>query len=211
MIRRWWEQLPGALSALRDAYAGAWSRFLEKLPEESRLRKWLIRLQQWVIAACRWTAQTSWETLRTAGLLKEEPAERRHFIRSAVHPDDLMADITKSTLSRTLMISLAVHVVVIGLTSIHFMGLCVKYHSLHPYDIIREEKIAAEEKARQEALAAKQQAGKAASEAGTPETGAPDESGTSEEKSPIEKELEAVSDERPTEAVVSFDDIEMLE
>ena len=65
-----------------------------------------------------------------------------------VHPDELMGDVSKSTLSKTLPVSLAAHLIVISLTSIGFVYQCVKYGSFYPRAAQRridEEKQTAEE------------------------------------------------------------------
>lgn len=50
----------------------------------------------------------------------------------ASHPDDLMDNVSKSTMSKTLPIALAAHFLLVALTSIGFLAKCAKYDSFYP-------------------------------------------------------------------------------
>ena len=49
-----------------------------------------------------------------------------------IPPENLMRDINKSQISKTLVISLIIHLVLIALLSIGYIGLCMKYGTYKP-------------------------------------------------------------------------------
>jgi len=114
-----------------------------------------------------------------------------------VHPDELMAEIARSTLNRTLPVSLGVHAVVILLTSIPFLINCVRYGTMNPLTL----------------QAAQQQAHKNAAAASAPpstneqqhvrQPAAEDEA---TRKSAIEREVEETDSSRPMEPTITLDD-----
>lgn len=186
------------------ALLDGWRRFVNRLPEDGRLRKGLARLQTGLALGGRWVVVQSRAQLEKAGLVSVHRGQGpRRLSSSGVHPDDLMADIARSTLGRTFTISLIIHLVVIGLTSLPYF-----YSRLRPAEppAAAEEAAAATEPAARAAVAA-QETGSAADTA----SGAQKPAVAAEEKSPIEQELEAVSDERPDEPQVTFDEIDLLE
>jgi len=129
---------------------------------------------------------------------------------SSIYPDELMANISRSTLGRTFVLSLIIHLAVIGLTSIRFAGLCIQYNTLQPREQIRAEKAEAR---RQELIAEAEKRASAGRKAGTQEGGGADPAtGTDgDTKSPIEKTLEETSTERPTGSNVTFGEVDDLE
>jgi len=62
-----------------------------------------------------------------------------------INPDELMGEVNKLSFFRTFTISVIVHVVLIGVTSIGFITLCAEHNTLHPDVVIR--RIAKEERA----------------------------------------------------------------
>jgi hypothetical protein len=143
---------------------------------------------------------------------------------SSIYPDHLMADVARSTLARTFVLSLIIHVAVLGLTSIRYIGLCFEHKTWQPDEVIKELRAEAErvklEEARQARLAEQQAAAQKAAAGAKPAPAAttPDEApapGESvpegdAEKSPIEKTLEEVSHERPTEPSATFENVDEL-
>ncbi len=75
--------------------------------------------------------------------------------RSSLEPDDLMKDVGKLSIMKTSLISIAFHVLLIGLTSIGFIALCVKHGTLHPKAVLNqpaeEQREAERARAREEA------------------------------------------------------------
>jgi hypothetical protein len=130
----------------------------------------------------------------------------------SLFPDDLMAEISRSTLGRTLIVSLAVHALLIGVTSIGFIGLCVKYNSLHPKVAMAAEKKAQDLAAAQAGATADQPAGSGAT-ATVPASGSdatPTANGE-REKSPIERTVEEVDTNLPTGSSVGFGSVDSLD
>ncbi len=63
---------------------------------------------------------------------------------NSIYPDDLMSDISESRMARTFTWSILLHVIVIGVTSIGFISLCLRYDSWDPR-IVAERKLEAEQ------------------------------------------------------------------
>jgi hypothetical protein len=109
-----------------------------------------------------------------------------------------MREVSRSTLSRTIPIALAAHLVVILLTSLTFLPLCFKYGTLYPRERMRQIQREEEDRRRQAkreaaaaALAAKAKA--AADQAKTrPATRRTDRT------SPMEDRLSAKTTTQPT-------------
>ena len=139
---------------------------------------------------------------------------------NSLFPDDLMADISRSTLGRTLVISIVVHVILLGVTSIGFIGLCLKYDTLYPKRVIAAERVEAKKKAILAADKASVPAAGNAAAAPLPAAGgttappSPAAAGatpTTTEKSPIEQTLEEVDRNLPKKSNVTFDKVDSLE
>ena len=133
-----------------------------------------------------------------------------------IHPDDLMENVTESRLGSAIVISIAAHILFIGLLSIHYFVLCAQYKTFDPRTAIQAEKDAEEEEERKRKKEefrkkieeeAKAQAKKEqAAEAGKSETDAPAKE-EGEKKTPkILKEINEVSKERPNST--SLDDLD---
>jgi hypothetical protein len=143
---------------------------------------------------------------------KLTPVARDDF--ETVHPDELIAHISRAPILKTGMISLGMHVAIIALLSIGNFALCAKYKTLDvkgaaaKHAVVLQEQKKAEKKAEREKRQAGQKATRdAKAKTKTAETtkksaGAPDGA----EKSAVEKTLEEVSTERPTESSLSLDD-----
>lgn len=142
---------------------------------------------------------------------------------STVHSEELMADIASSPLTRKLLVSLGVHVLLVVLTSTPFIVLCFRYGTLDPRP--EHERALAELREKGEpakAAGGEQGAGRRAgteapastgtggvSEAGAPGTVDAGEGGTGQSK--IEQEISEVSPDRPGHSSLSFDDVDSLE
>lgn len=145
-------------------------------------------------------------------------------------PELLIADLSRPQMFRMLVYALLIHILVIGATSIGFISLCVKYHSMRPRQVVRAlEKEATEKKMKEDAAKATEdaiKASKAAAEeankkakanpapakaAGTDNQPPPADNGTpsgqpeGKKKSKIEQEVEKTSSERPTKPSVGLD------
>jgi hypothetical protein len=151
---------------------------------------------------------------------KLKPVEHDDF--ETVHPDALIAHLSRSPILKAFTISLCGHVALILLLSVGNFMMCVKYKNwsvtgavADHAEALKEEKVAekkavrakaqAAQKAKRDAQAksdgakaAKHPAGAKTSPAEKPES----------EKSAIEKELEETSSERPTESSLSLDDMD---
>ncbi len=139
------------------------------------------------------------------------------LIDKEVHPEELMKGISDTTLVKKIMLSLGLHVLLLGITSIGFIGLCVKYTSFDPQAEIKKEeagkKAAAEEaeaKAAAEKAKNKKKGTKAKPDKTTPSgQELPATQGqTKPKKSKIERDLEKTSKERPGHSEMSFDDVD---
>ncbi len=138
---------------------------------------------------------------------------------NSVYPDDLMADIARSRLGKTLLVSALIHVAFIGVTSIGFIRLCARYDTLDPKAAIAAEQKAAKEKEKEEAATTAGNAG-AQTTSGTQSTGnaetppaqpadAGENGGTGQ--SPIEQKLEEKDTNYPPASDVGFGDVDSLE
>jgi hypothetical protein len=137
---------------------------------------------------------------------------------NSMFPDDLMAEISRSTLGRTVVISIVVHVLVLGVTSIGFIGLCLKYDTLHPKQAmlaeVKAQKKAAAEAADKPAPAAGGAATQPVPAAGSTATTTPAATATTptaDGKTPIEQTLEEVDRNLPKKSNVTFDKVDSLE
>lgn len=144
---------------------------------------------------------------------------------STSDPEMLIADLNKSHMIRMFMYAILIHVIVTVATSLGFISLCVKHHSLHPRKVIEKiEKEAAEKKAKEDAAKAAEEAAKLAKaaaedlkknpkpavkeparEASAPAEGADAPPANEKKKSKIEQEIEKTSSERPTSPTIGLD------
>ena len=118
----------------------------------------------------------------------------------AMESNILMSDISRFSLTGTLLVSLVVHVVVVGLTSIGFVSLCVKYDSLHPRQVIAQMEKQKERESAEATRAAALEKADAGQDGASAKPQGPDGA-----KSAIEREIEKTSDERPTDTNVTVD------
>ncbi len=140
----------------------------------------------------------------------EQKNSKPNLESGAIHPDELMRNVSDSRMGNALMIAIIVHVVLVGATSIGFIAQCVQYGTLYPKQAIkveREEKAAAAKAAKtaelREAMKQKQAAAEAAA-ASQPARPAANVRG----QSAIERAVTETSDERPEDASLdSLDDM----
>lgn len=121
-------------------------------------------------------------------------------------PGLLFKETAKPRLATGFGISLAAHVVLLGLLSIPFIGLCIQYKSTKPHDEIKriaaEEKVKLEEQARAERIKLAQQ--KAMQESATIQEKPKDKEKTNAEKA---KELEEKYNDQKEDPSKANDDI----
>ncbi len=146
---------------------------------------------------------------------------------TSIYPDHLMSGVSKSIITKALIFSVVAHVLVIGLTSIGFVRLCLKYKSLHPKILMKAEEDQAREAELEKARQEKFEAGAKAAQAAKPAEGAaaapaadgatppadgtaPAAGGAEAPKTPIEKAIEEVSHEKPEAPAANFDDVDNL-
>jgi hypothetical protein len=135
---------------------------------------------------------------------------------SSVHTEDLLADMAKTKLADKLLISLAVHVVLVLVTSVSFIGLCFKYSSLHPRREMERQRREAAAAEQESLLAQRLAAGESSTNVtATAEGAQPAEPSATEEapaggKSAIEQELEEKSSSRPEHSNMAFDEIDSI-
>lgn len=119
------------------------------------------------------------------------------------HPDELMGNISKSTMLKTLPVSLAAHVVVIVLTSVGFMAECVKYNTLYPAE--KKARIAKAEEAREDAAEKAEYVRKLAEKAkGTGAATRP----AAKPKSPVERRISGVITTQPEATIDLGEDLD---
>ncbi len=134
-------------------------------------------------------------------------------------PEDLMAEINQSIITKGMVISITIHLLVVGLTSFGLYADWVKYGFMLPYEIRVAKKQIADE-ARKEMLSAERQkkdadrlasaaSEKRASAALKSEQGASADAATStadtDTRSEYQKKVEAVSRDRPDAPVQDLD------
>ena len=91
------------------------------------------------------------------------PGRRSRSENGYVDPESLIADLSKPQMFRMIAYAFAIHIAIILVTSIGFISICVKYHSMHPRLVIRTlEKEAVEKKMKDDAAKATVDAMKAA-------------------------------------------------
>ena len=119
----------------------------------------------------------------------------------AVDPDDLMAHIDRASTTKTWVISIVFHVLLIGLTSIGFITLCVKHRTLHPKAVVNRQ---AEEKREAERSQARRLAREKVLKSQPKASGA----AATRPKTPIERKVSEVSRQKPTPTTMKLDDYE---
>ncbi len=135
----------------------------------------------------------------------------------AVNPDDLMAGVKRHSFLVLILISVAVHIVLIFGTSIRHIGEMRKYKTLHPAiekkrlaKLKREEEMEARRRAAHEKFMADQAKKKSAEKDG-PEKGGPAPTTATKpggEKPKVLKDIEAKSTERPKESSLKLDELD---
>jgi len=136
-----------------------------------------------------------------------EDTDRETREAGAVRPGDLMQDVSKSTLGRTIPIAIAVHLVIIALTSIGYIGLCIKHKTWFPKDkvrqIARQEDAKEKEEAQKLAVAAAKAREKERAAASAPADRRP--TGSRPAMSPVERRISEVSTSRPAGPTINLD------
>ena len=131
-----------------------------------------------------------------------------------IDPDELMGDISSLSFLKTSIISVVIHLVLIGATSIGFVMLCLEHDTLHPdlkvQEIARQkgiEKRLAERLKRQEQLLADRKAKGATSRGGgkEPDGGANGSGGRG--KTPTERNASRKATTLPATSGVQLDPI----
>ncbi len=151
------------------------------------------------------------------------PGRRSRSENGYVDPESLIADLSKPQMFRMITYALAIHIAIILVTSIGFISMCVKYHSMRPRQVVKTlEKEAVEKKMKEDAAKASVDAMKAAkaadedarknAKASPPANAAAagaaeasSEKPAEKKKSKIEQEIEKTSSERPTKPTVGLD------
>lgn len=128
------------------------------------------------------------------------------------HPDDLMENVSKSTMSKTLPIALAAHFILVALTSIGFLIKCNEYNSFYP-DEAKAQIAQAAEDAKDAADREKYLKNLAEKEKGKKTKTKTDKTGTggtegATGKSRIEQELSEVITTRPAATIDLGDDLD---
>jgi len=134
----------------------------------------------------------------------------------AVNPDDLMLGVKRGSFLAILIVSVAVHLVLILGTSIGYMRLMREYKSWHPrieMKRVAKQKREDESEAKRKAAYEKFQAEQARAKAKAKEAGAPDKEAAPEPKGgtgkgEVPKELKAKSSERPKESSLKLNELE---
>ncbi|HPD14806.1 MAG TPA: hypothetical protein PLE19_07645 [Planctomycetota bacterium] len=135
----------------------------------------------------------------------------------AVDPDELLADVKRQSFLRTVAASTVVHVIVILLTSIGYIGLMRQYKSWHPR--IEMKRLAKEQREREDEQRRKEahdkfladQAKKKAGEKGGDEKGTPAPTSATKaegDKPKVLKDIEAKSSERPKESSMKLNELD---
>jgi len=132
-------------------------------------------------------------------------------VEPSANPAELMSHITSLGFTRTLVISIIAHVILVGVTSVAFVQLCLAYGTTDPRAEVRrvekekeDEKREAARTAEREKLKAEAEAREAA-KAKEEATAAAAAKEPEREKTPVEKRVEETSDERPTTSTMSLD------
>ena len=131
---------------------------------------------------------------------------------STASSEELMGEIARPVIGKMLVISVGIHLVVLLLTSIHFISQCFEHHTFHPRAMIK----AIEQKKREEADEAKRKAAREKSQADRAKKKGAAQPGTATEptegeagKQPkVIEDLKAKSGERPTTPDVKLDELE---
>ncbi len=132
-----------------------------------------------------------------------------------VHPDTLIAHISRSPILKTFAIAVSLHVVLIAVLSIGNVVMCVKYKTFSVTGavaehaaVLQEQKVAEKKAERAKAQAAQKAKRDAQAETDPEKDTKQAGSETAPEMSAIEKELTETSSERPTESSLSLDDMD---
>ena len=129
-----------------------------------------------------------------------------------VDPDVLMGGINKLSFFAMLLVSLIVHAVLIGATSVEFIQQCVKYQTLEPGAKVREEARIKRTEERKKKLAERQaeDAKKVAQQKDKGTNGSNGGKPTSKPASKIEQDINPKTTTLPAKSGVNLDDIDEL-
>lgn len=127
-----------------------------------------------------------------------------------VDPDELMGDINRLSFFKVAGISVLIHLVLIGATSVGYVMLCAEYQTLYPDREIqriakedREKELRADREAAHKKLIAEQKAKTASSKGGRAGGGANGGGG----KTPVERNINRKATTLPTRSGIGLDDI----
>ena len=126
-----------------------------------------------------------------------------------VDPDALMGRINSLSFLSMFLVSVLIHAVLIGATSIGFIQQCVEYNTLTPGAMIRE-KVKQERAAEREKKRAERQAAEAGLVAGQKGKGGKGGTSTTKAASKIEQKINHKSTTLPAKSGVKLDDIDEL-
>ncbi len=76
--------------------------------------------------------------------------------RESVDPATLVSDIAKPRMTNSVLISFGLHIIMLGLLSIGFIGECIEYKTTHPAAVkkqLEKERVEAEKRKKQEEAA----------------------------------------------------------
>jgi hypothetical protein len=147
-----------------------------------------------------------------------QPGDDHH-----VQPAELIQPLERSQITKTVVLSLALHAVIIVVFSIGNIALCAKHGTLNPLtaqeqeDSLRKAEDDARKKAERDALRAEQEAARKARQAKekpakktTPEKKPDEPTGKTEEqpKSEVERAVRETSTERPKGSSMSLDELD---
>lgn len=127
------------------------------------------------------------------------------------HPDELMNNVSKSTMGKTLPIALGAHFLLIAVTSIGFLAECYRYETFYPTEerlrlvqVEADEKKAADRETYLKKLAEKEQSKTKKTKTPAKQPGATGGTGKSE----IEKAVAEVITTRPKATIDLGDDLD---
>jgi len=138
-------------------------------------------------------------------------------------PAELIQPLERSQITKTVIISLALHAVAIVVFSIGNIVLCAKHGTVNPItaqeqeDLLRKEEEDARKKAKRAAMRAKQEAERkehkakekpAKKDAAEKKTAEPEGKTEGEPKSEVERNLSETSKERPKSSSMSLDELD---
>ena len=143
---------------------------------------------------------------------RDNPARPTSVAGDQVDPDELMGDINRLSFFKVAWISLLIHLVLIGATSVGYVMLCAEHQTLYPDREIqriakedREKKLRADREAANKKLIAEQKAKAAKGKGG--KAGGGDGANGGGGKTPIERNINRKATTLPTRSGIGLDDI----